>query len=212
MPWGRILLGLIVSALALGTMGSTALMVSGRTIVNLPSAPGLNQVDAVALGAPFEDLISGRDDAMIGRLADADQQQAQAEIDRIQTFVPAGQPNSSRLINYQSYIGTDGQRLNAVHEHVYPAHVARVETALSRATAAQPWRVAGFHVNVATKAELAANRFTLAGKPPTFIAFIAATIINPLFMLATFLAALFRKGLRPRWPWLIATLLGYAGL
>lgn len=209
MPWGRILVAVLVSALTLGGAVSTALMISGAVQVNLPSTPGVASADAAALRSVFDDAAAGRDEALIQRLTEeADRQQAQAQIDRIQAMLPPAQPTSSRLVLFQTRVGTDGLGLTGVHEHVYPDHTVRAQTVLHRSDSEQPWRIVGFHVNVATKADLSANAFSLAGKSPGFIAFVAATVVCPIFMLATFLTALFWKNLPRRWLWLIATVIG----
>lgn len=209
MPWGRILVAVLVSALTLGGIASTALMIAGVVQVNLPSTPGVASADAAALRSVFDDAAAGRDEALIQRTAEGtDRQQAQAQIDQIQTMLPPALPTSSRLVLFQSRAGTDGLGLTGVHEHVYRDHIARTQTVLHRSDPAQPWRIVGFNVNVATKADLSVNAFSLAGKSPGFIAFVAATVACPLFMLATFLTALFWRNLPRRWLWLIATVVG----
>jgi hypothetical protein len=84
----------------------------------------------------------------------------------------------------------------------------RSETTLYRADAADPWKVLGFHVNVVTREELAARAFDFAAEPPGVKGVIVAAVIIPIFTLITFLVALFRPGLKPRWAWLLAIALG----
>ncbi len=213
MPWGRILLALLVTGLALTGVGYVAAQLAGFYRVEAPSAPGLSQADAAALAAPFADLASGADARLLAQLPeDVDRTQAGQRIDEMQALLPGAAPTASRLVVWRKTQSPNGEGLSGVHEYAFPDHVARVDTALARANAAAPWRVEDLHLDVASRAELAQNQFTLAGKPARFIAVVAATIANPLFILATFLTALFWKGARLRWFWLIATLVGVGTL
>ena len=72
----------------------------------------------------------------------------------------------------------------------------------------EPWKVSGFQVNVLSREELAGRTFEFMSEPPGVQAVIAAAVIFPLFTLMTFWVALFRPGLKPRWLWLIAIVLG----
>ena len=63
-------------------------------------------------------------------------------------------------------------------------------------------------MNVLSRADVAANTFDFATEPPGVQGVIVAAVIIPLFSLLTFLAALFRPGLKGRWVWLIAVALG----
>jgi hypothetical protein len=209
MPWGRLIVALLVTALAVTGAGFAAAQLAGLYRVDLPSAPGLSQADAAALAQPFADLVGGADAQLLSRLAgDPDPAQAALQIDQMQALLPAAQPVSSRLVVWRMTQDSGGESLSGVHEYAFQDHVARVETTLTRTRSAEPWRVADFHLNVASRAELAHNEFTLAGKPPGFLAIVAGLAVNPLFILLTFLSALFWKGLKLRWLWLIAILIG----
>jgi hypothetical protein len=209
MPWGRLLLALLMTALVVTGVGFAAAQLTGLYRIDLPSAAGLNQADAAALSQPFTDLSTGADALLLARVsAESNRQQAAQQIDQMQALLPRGAPTSSRLLGWRVTRSSNGNFLSGVHEYQYPEHVARVETALARASDTEPWRVDGFHLNVASRAELAENRFTLAGKPPSFLGVVVGTIVNPVFMLVTFLTALFSRSVKVRWLWLIATMVG----
>lgn len=205
MPWGRAILAVLATLFVIGGMSS--LVVMGAGVWRPDFAAALSATDRAALAAPYHAVSHGRDAELIASLVQTNDG-IQAEIDRIQTLLPPGEPTSSRLTSMRVSTGTDGNRLWAIHEYEYPGHVARVATTLYRATADQPWKVLGFNVNVVTRAELAANTFDLAAEPPGVKAVIAAAVIIPIFTLITFLVALFRPGLKARWVWLIAIMLG----
>lgn len=206
MPWGRMLLAALASLLVIG--GIAGILFMAQRPINLASAPGVSAEDAAALVAPFDAAASGRDGDFISLMVQGvEPEQAQAQLDQIQALLPSGRPTSSRLVNYRTSMGTNGLHLVGVHEHMYPDHAVRAETVLYRANAQQPWQVLNFHVNVATNAELAANRRSLAEQPPNVIAFIVGTVVNPPFMLATFWAALFMKGVKPRWLWALVSVI-----
>jgi len=205
MPWGRAILAVLATLFVVGGMSS--LVVMGAGVWRPDFAAGLSSADRAALAAPYDAVSHGRDAELIASLVQTNDG-IQAEIDRIQTLLPPGEPTSSRLTSMRVSSGTDGNRLWAIHEYEYPAHVARVETTLYRATADQPWKVLGFNVNVVTREELAANTFDFASEPSGVKGVILASVIIPIFSLITFLVALFRPGLKPRWAWLLAIALG----
>ncbi len=205
MPWGRAILALATIAFVIGGMASLVVMGTGAWRPDF--AAGLNQQDRSALSAPYAAVSHGRDADLIASLVESNEA-TQAEIDRIQALLPPGEAASSRLTTFRAQTGTSGNRLWGIHEYEYPGHVVRAETTLYRAAAADAWKVAGFHVNVVTREELAANTFAFASEPPGVQGVIVAAVIVPLFTLITFLVALFRPGLKPRWVWLIAIALG----
>ena len=205
MPWGRAILALVAILFVAGGMAS--LVVMGTGVWRPDFAAGLNQRDRLALIAPYEAVAHGRDAELIASLVE-NNDATPAEIDRIQALLPPGEATSSRLTTFRTQTGTGGNRLWAIHEYEYPGHVVRAETTLFRAASADPWKVAGFNVNVVTREELAANTFSFSAEPPGVQGVIIAAVIVPLFTLITFLVALFRPGLKPRWVWLIAIALG----
>lgn len=207
MPWGRAILAAVVTLYVIGGMASLIMMGAGGWRPDFGNVPGVSAEDMRALSAPFENVSQGRDGALIASLVESNEG-TQAEIDRIQTLLPPDQPISSRLTTFRVSTGTDGNRLWGVHEYDYSGHVVRAETMLYRATANDAWKVLGFHVNVVTRRDLAARAFNVLAEPQGVQGVIVAAVVFPLFMLATFLVALFRPGLRPRWVWLIAIALG----
>lgn len=207
MPWGRAILAVLATLFVFGGMGVLAAMGAGVWRPDFSSTPGVSPQDVAELGGPYEDISHDRDAQVIARLAESGAG-TQAEIDRIQSLLPPGDPISSRLTAFRVTVGTAGNRLWGIREYEYPEHVVRAETALYRATASEPWKIAALNVNAVTRQELAARTFNLTAEPPAVLAVIGASILIPLFTLATFLTALFRPGLKPRWVWLLAIALG----
>lgn len=205
MPWGRVILALVTILFVVGGMASLVVMGTGSWRPDF--AAGLGAADRAALAAPYDAVSHERDAELIASLVESNEG-IQAEIDRIQTLLPPGEPTSSRLTTFRVRAATDGNQLWGIHEYEYADHVVRAETTLYRASADQPWKVLGFNVNAVTRAELAANTFDFASEPPGVKGVIVAAVIIPIFTLITFLVALFRPGLKPRWVWLIAIALG----
>ncbi|MEZ5960766.1 MAG: hypothetical protein R3C30_10140 [Hyphomonadaceae bacterium] len=205
MPWGRAILAVLATLFVVGGMASLVAM--GAGVWRPDFAAGLAAADRAALAAPYDDVSHGRDAELIASLVETNDG-IQAEIDRIQVLLPPGEPTSSRLTTFRIRAGTGGNRLWGIHEYEYPAHVTRVETVLYRASGDEPWKVLGFNVNVASRVELAANTFDLVSEPAGVKVVIAAAVVIPIFTLITFLVALFRRGLKARWVWLIASALG----
>lgn len=208
MPWGRAILAVVATLFVLGGMASLAAIGSGMWRPDFSNTPGVDPQDMAALSAPYDDIRLGRDGAVIARIG-GEAEGAQAEIDRIQTLLPPGEPTSSRLTAMRAQIGTGGNRLWGVREYEYPDQIVRAETTLYRDNTDQPWSIEGFHVNVLTRSELAARGLNFFTEPPAVQGVIAAAVVLPLFMLATFLVALFQPGLKPRWVWLLLIAIGF---
>lgn len=207
MPWGRSILAIVATLFVIGGMASLYAMGAGIWRPDFTNVPGVNPQDMAALAAPYDAVSQGRDGDLAASLVESNAG-TQAEIDRIQTLLPPGTPTSSRLTTFRGATGTDGNHLWGVREYEYPDHVVRAETTLYRAAASDPWKVSGFNVNVLSRAELAGRTFDPVREPPGVQAVIAAAVIFPLFMLFTFWVALFRRGLKLRWIWLVAVVLG----
>lgn len=207
MPWGRSILAILATLFVIGGMASLYVMGAGIWRPDFSSVPGVNPHDVAALAAPYDTVSQGRDADLAASLVESNAG-TQAEIDRIQALLPPGAPISSRLTTFRAATGTDGNHLWGVREYEYPGHVVRAETTLYRAAAGEPWKVSGFQVNVLSREELAGRTFDFMSEPPGVQAVIAAAVIFPLFTLMTFWVALFRPGLKPRWLWLIAIVLG----
>ncbi len=207
MPWGRSILAIVATLFVIGGMASLYVMGAGIWQPDFTNVPGVNPQDMAALAAPYDSASQGRDAELAASLVESNAG-TQAEIDRIQTLLPPGTPMSSRLTTFRAATGTDGNHLWGVREYEYPGHVVRAETTLFRATGNDPWKVSGFNVNVLSRDELAGRTFDPVSEPPGVQAVLAAAVIFPLFMLITFWAALFRRGLKARWLWLTAVALG----
>lgn len=207
MPWGRSILTIVATLFVVGGMASLYVMGAGIWRPDYSSVPGVNPQDIAALSAPYDNVAQGRDADLIASLVESNAG-TQAEIDRIQTLLPPGAPVSSRLTTFRVAGGSDGNHLWGVREYEYPGHVVRAETTLYRATASEPWKVSGFHVNVLSREELAGRTFDIMAEPPGVQAVIVAAVVFPIFMLITFWIALFKPGLKSRWIWLIGIVLG----
>lgn len=203
MPWGRGILAVVATLLVVG--GMVSLLVTGLVGWRPNFVNAISAEDAAALSAPYDDLRAGRDADFLARTAPQIRgDDAQAEIDALQTLLPPGEPNEVRLTTWNAMFSTNGNQLSAVHEYDYPDHVVRVQTLLSRATDEEPWQVMAFNIHVVEHADLAGAQFRFDAASPAVQAVIVAAVIVPLFVLVTFLMALFENGLRRRWLWLLA--------
>lgn len=210
MPWGRVLVGLLVSALVLSSLATVVLQMTRPTSVQLVAPPGISAADRDALLAPSRDLFAGRDEAIVSRLIpEVDRNAARNELDRIQGELPTAPLRSSRMLFWRATHGGDGQWLAATHEHDFGDHVGRSETVLFRDDAEAPWQIETFNVRVVDRNAVPSGRVDIAGKSSLYVAIVAAALLNPIFMLTTFWAALLSKRVRPRWLWLVATPLGF---
>jgi hypothetical protein len=210
MPWFRAIIALILTVLVVGSYPAVISQMLARP-TSLPSAPGISEDDRAALAAPFHELAAGQEQRLLEHTAPVLSQADWARaIHDAHAALPPGRVESMRLMNWDSAL--DGGRLAGVFEILYPAHVVRAQTDLAREGRAAPWRVVGLHLDVASKASLAGNRFTLHGKPPLFYAMLALVGLTPIFVLLTALDALFAKTVRLRWLWVFLSMLAFCEL
>lgn len=206
MPWGRVVLAVLVTALVGWAYIALFLIENGRFDAG---EMGLSEVDRAALLRPVEQLVAGEDEDLLASFAPGgDPVQLRASIDQLQALIPAGETAETRITNWRVTTGTGGNWLTAIAEHEFRDHVARSETLLTRAEENQPWLLYNLNLNVAPRSEIPDNAITLSGRPPAYIAMVTAALILPPFMLATFWAALFLPRVKPRWAWVIAVIIG----
>jgi hypothetical protein len=94
------------------------------------------------------------------------------------------------------------------HAYRFEGRRAVVTTTLRRKPATHDWKVSGFNIWVATNAELAVNRLTLAGKSPAHFAFLLGMIMSPVLMVAAATKLVVSGGRKRRLWWLLPTLIG----
>lgn len=151
------------------------------------------------------------DDAALQRIAGSELKtpEAAAAMRQVQAMMPKGKPISSKPVgwNLNTQIGS-GSTAQLHSEHDYGGRVVLAQTLLTKKAEADPWLVQGFHIRVATTAELAGNRFSLMGKKPHQYVFLLAAAVSPILMIAALVKVVRRKGLRRKWLWGILALLG----
>jgi len=155
--------------------------------------------------------IQAGDDAALQQIAGGELKTPEAAVAmrQVQAMMPKGKSSSSKLIgwNLHTQIGS-GSTAMLHSEHDYGDRVVLAQTLLVKNAEADPWLVQGFHVRVATTAELARNGFSLLGKKPQQYIFLLAAVISPILMIAALVKVVRRKGLKRKWLWGILALLG----
>jgi len=73
-------------------------------------------------------------------------------------------------------------------------------------------QINGIHVQALTRSLEQINAFTLAGKPPLFLAFLALTVLIPVFIIVTAVVCWKTPIPRFKWLWRIFVLFGVTGL
>lgn len=125
---------------------------------------------------------------------------------QMRSLLPAGPIPGGKSVTWTRTAGPAGESYELVREYDYPAHVVVAETVMVKVDGR--WLVNGFHIRVATDAQLKATQFSLIGKTPLHYGVFAAMIIVPLFIVVTFGFALYRR----RWGWALFSLFGFAAL
>ncbi len=211
MPWARIIVAVIITALVTLALGlGITMVVSPQTVRSLTaglSAPGLNEADTAALQSPYLALASGDEQKVVSGFVDVDPATARSAVQQMRALLPATSAKSSSLISWNVFVGTDVRRLSGIHEYEYADRFVRAETALIMTP--DGWRIEGFHVRALPRAQAMANKaVSLSGKSPGYVAFVLGAMALPVFMLATALSALFLPNQRHRWLWFIGSLVG----
>lgn len=171
-------------------------------------------IDAVARQT-YDDLRLGRFDALQARLTpEAASLVTPAQLRQIQAYLPPGAPTERRAINWSTTIATSApQTAQAAYELGYPDHGVLLTLNLQRTGSQAPWRVHGFNVLKADRAQLRHSvSLSPIGKPPGQGAFLVATILSPLLMLTALVAVLRTPNLKRKWLWAIAAFAGIGSL
>ncbi len=126
----------------------------------------------------------------------------------VRGYIPPGTPKSAKMISWNSTSMAGGSgAANMRHLYDYGDKQIIATTGLVR-EAGRPWKVQSFHVQTAAAGEMAANDFTLTGKPFFQLGFLLAVILSPLLMIAALVQVIRRKGLRHKWFWGIVSFIG----
>ena len=135
--------------------------------------------------------------------------EALAQFQQVRKLLPAGRPRSIKTVgfNYFNIVG-GAHSLQTSQEYDYGDRVVLVQTNLSKPSDAAAWIVRGFHVNVATLDQLAANDLTLQGKAPLQYAFLAMTLLSPALMISALVKVIRTQGLKRKWLWGILAFFG----
>jgi hypothetical protein len=160
--------------------------------------------------ATFEAVRTGDGEAMAAvSVPQLQTPAAVAEIAKVRTYLPQGAPKASKLVGWNVNFGTDGAASAFMaSDHDYGDRVVLARTSMRRAGSDSPWLVEGFHVQVATDAELGVNDFSLVGKKPGQYLFLLAAAASLASMVAALVKVVRTPGLRRKWLWGIAAFVG----
>ncbi len=172
--------------------------------------PGVPKDAEAAAVRTHDQVVAGDVDGLQARgTAELQGPEARQAVAQLQTLIPKTKPTASRTLRWQVFFGGGGEQASIVREYTYATHVALADTTLARPAAGKPWRVKGFHVRVATNAELAAAKFTLQGRSPLHYAVLAGAILSPLICLLGFITVLRAPKFKWKWAFAILSLLGF---
>lgn len=164
--------------------------------------------------ALYDDLRSGRDESLLSRLPPRLRTAPQlAEFLRLRPLIPPGEPTSSKVVSTQVIeSGAAGVSEVVAIEYDYPGRAVRLRVTVNRPQGGHDWQVTGVQVAGATDAALARNNFTLAGKPPMQLGFLAYAVLVPLLMLGSVAKVAATPGLRHKWVFVVLSFVGVCTL
>lgn len=192
-----------------GWIRGLALAFAALTLVACDMVKADPEADAAARLA-YDQLAEGDYAALEAKLAPTLREPGiRDKLEQARKFVPAGEPKSGRTLQWQMNVVTGAPRTYFLrHVYDYGGKRTIVSTTLQRDSADKEWLLAGLYVLQPDAAAVRANAFTLAGKPPIQLAFLAATALSPLLMLIAFFVVLSRKRLKWKPLWCILAFLG----
>ena len=161
----------------------------------------------------FDQLRHHRDAELLARLDPTIRAGAISQLPAVQAYVPAGEPRGRKVIGTNTMrMAGKGDTVATTDEYDYGDRTVQVDVRLYRPVGRPAWQVQGFHVQAATAAQLAVNRFTLAGKSALQYLFLAFTVASPLLMVAALVKVVRTPGLRRKWLWGVLAFAGLASL
>jgi hypothetical protein len=171
------------------------------------------QVDAEARSA-FDQLRRHEDAALTARMApELRTPAAAAQLAALEGYLPAREPRSRTAVGTNTIQATgEGETVYTTDEYDFRDRRALVSMRFHRAQGQQAWQIEGLHADVATAAQLARNRMTLAGKSVWQILFLVLVIASPLTMIAALIKVIRTPGLKRKWLWGIGAFFGLCSL
>ncbi|MCY1243023.1 hypothetical protein D3C80_1013650 [compost metagenome] len=134
LKWGAVIVGVV-------TLGGCNFHTTMPT-----SDPALN-AEADAL---FEDLVLGRDDALIARMSSANKaEEIRAQLPMLRNMVGEATPPEPTVTGTRKTSGTSGEVYEVQQDYAYPDRVVHAYTTLVKEGGA--WKVQGFNVNAQMK-------------------------------------------------------------
>jgi hypothetical protein len=164
-----------------------------------------------AASAIYADIAAGRVAAIQARFTpEAAKAVTPEQILSLRPFAETTPPKARRLITMEVFNGLKGgpQTQKLTYELSYPGRTVLYRVTLKRPSATASWQVEAVNLNKATDAQLANGGFTLAGRSPAQLAFLAATILSPALMLIAIVTVIRAPGLKRKWLWVLVALVG----
>ncbi len=182
-----------------------ALAVAGCKPLSLRSDPAAE----AAARAVYDDIAAGRAEAVRSRMApEVAKTTMPAAILALRRLAPPAETAERRLISFETIFQPGVETLDLTYELQLRDEAVLYHVRLVRADKTQAWRLWGCGFNRASNAELAKGAFTLSGRTPFQLAFLAVAVLSPLFMLWAAVAAFRAPGLKRKWLWVPLSFLG----
>lgn len=168
--------------------------------------------DTIAVQA-FEDLRLGRFDALRARMTpEARAVSTNAQLQTIRDYAPSIVPQERRAVGWQVLLPAGApSTAELAYELHYPDQGMLYTLVLKRPNGGAAWAVQSFHLNKASKADLARNALLSGGKPPLQWAFLAMTVLSPLLMVFALITLLRGPKMKLKWLWAIVAFAGIGG-
>ena len=121
------------------------------------------------------------------------------QLTAIEDIVPALDPRTLRALSTSLFVSNGTTTALLEDEYDYGDRAALVQLRVRRDAGSANWEIEGFHVQVATFEQLAANDFTLTDKPVGQYVFLALMFASPCIIVMALAKVLRTRGLRRKW-------------
>lgn len=192
-------------------VGLLAVVATATLVACKPMVLKTTPDSEAAADAMYADIATGRVAKIQARLTpEAAKMVTPQQILSLRPFAETTPPKTRRLVTMEIFNALDGgpQTQNLTYELAYPGRTVLYRVTLKRPSATAPWQVQTANLNKATDAQLAKSGFTLNGRSPTQLAFLAATVFSPVLMLTAIIAVTRAPGLKRKWLWALLALVG----
>ncbi|MFT3870930.1 MAG: hypothetical protein QM715_20950 [Nibricoccus sp.] len=130
-----------------------------------------------------------------------------SQFDQMRSLIPAGKPNVTNLVGYNSFKSSEVLRYNLTYQFGYGSTWIAVNVAWNELPDGK-CQIIGMHVYPLTEPLQKTHAFNFARATSRHYVFFVAAILLPIFTIATLVVCIRTKLARRKWLWILFILFG----